>query len=434
MNSQNISNIKKFKTSKPKLFYPHCISFMDLCVLPVVFRNTGIALEMADLQVNCPNDSDDGGRPPQKRQRCDKNEQEPIDAPDLQRASLTNISSNFINRIFGSLDLESLLHVAHTCKHLQVAATAKYSDVFSEREVRLFPFESRRHSQASGIRVSPLNYTEVFGLDVCFAFLRCFGGEVLKLNACYNSNEVGTQAQRNHLDRYISQYCADSLTSIIFNCKTSFSNEYFTKPFKNVTQVQIIGGQLGQQFPNFAQWFPACQDLELWYEIKIDDNATFVSFPNLTRLSIKVQGLSGYFTRENATKFLHANPQLESLTLYSDNSISRTEFSEVMDMLHPHSVVTKLKVGEFWACVNVDEAKRFTAEHPVIEELCLQDVIFSENSALIVLRNLKSLKRFDFSMKTQPECNSLVRRLGIRTWECSNILGNNILINLRKNV
>lgn len=388
-------------------------------------------MEMADAQLNCQTDHEDGPEPQQKRRKRDGKEEEPVES-EAESKSITNISSKLIDRIFTFLDLESLLRVAHTCKQLQNAAIAKYNDDFSQREVRLYPFESRRHSQASGIRLSPINFMQVFGLDFCFPFLRCFGAKMSHLNVLYNFNRVGTQTQRDHFDRYINQYCADSLTSIIFDCKPTFSNENFTEPFKNVTEMQIIGGKLGEQLPNFVNWFPNLSHLEIWFEITIDDNTTAVCLPNLKRLSIKVQSLLGYFTSQNVTKFLYANPQLQILTIYSDNSSTNTEFGKLLNMFSKNPCITKLKVGECLSYVNEDEANQLLLEHPLIEVLDLQDIAFSVDSALILIRKLESLTVFKFCVKRRGEYDRLVSQLDISKWTHNSMVGDDTLIILRK--
>lgn len=374
---------------------------------------------MSDEQLNGNNSHDDGVESPPKRQKRDDNdEDESINTPESETApkSITTISETLVKKIFSSLDLESLMNVTHTCKHLQSIAIEKFGDDFELNEIRLCPFATRRHSQASGIRVSPIYYIQVNGLDFCYPFLRCFGSRILELNVSYNNNLVGTQNQTNHLDRYINQYCADSLTSIVFDCKRTFSSENFTKPFKNVTEVQIIGGNLGDQFPNFANWFPNLRHLEMWFEIIVNHNATAVLLPNLTHLSIKIQGLNGHFTNENVTDFLHANPQLESLTIYSDNPITKTPFGMLLNMINRHPMIRKFKLGECLADVNKAEVKRLINEHPLMEELDLQEISFSSADALTLLRNLKSLKLFILRLPNRFECSSLVRQL-TRGWK-----------------
>lgn len=44
----------------------------------------------------------------------------------------TNIYYDCLERIFDYLDLESLLNLAQTCKRLQIAAAAKFSDAYGK--------------------------------------------------------------------------------------------------------------------------------------------------------------------------------------------------------------------------------------------------------------------------------------------------------------
>lgn len=366
---------------------------------------------MADPQLNT---REDDLEVPAKRQRLDDNEEATAITAESQplEKTMTTILPKLIKRILGYLDLESLLKVAHTCKHLQSIALEKFGDSFQNREIRLQPFETSRYSLASGIRLSPINFIQVNGLDFCYPFLRCFGRKISNLIVFYNNNSVGTQTQTDHLDRYINRYCADSLTHITFDCKKKFSNKHFAKPFKNVTEVQVIGGNLEDQFLHFVDWFPNLGHLELWFEITVDDDATAVSLPNLKYLSIKVQGFSGHFTCENATRFLRANPQLDNLRIYSDNSLTKTEFGKLLNMFNRHPSITKLKLGECLADATPAEVDRLIKEHPLLEKLDLQEITFSAESALKLMRKIDSLKEIKMNARNAFECKILLRRLG----------------------
>lgn len=47
--------------------------------------------------------------------------------------AITNIYYDCLEQIFDFLDLESLLNVAGTCKRLQIAAAAKFTDQYGEK-------------------------------------------------------------------------------------------------------------------------------------------------------------------------------------------------------------------------------------------------------------------------------------------------------------
>lgn len=85
--------------------------------------------------------------------------------------TITNICYDCLERIFDFLDLENLLNVARTCKRLQIAAAAKFSDVYGKKRNFIKVY---RYFLNEGINFLNPNLIEVNGLESCLPFLRCF--------------------------------------------------------------------------------------------------------------------------------------------------------------------------------------------------------------------------------------------------------------------
>lgn len=122
--------------------------------------------------------------------------------------SLTNIYYDCLENIFDYLNLEDLLNVAQTCKRLGIAAAAKFGDLCDKQCVHMAvqengPFDERLELAGNGV--------QVFGLRFCLPFLRCFGAKIMDLAVHYGQIEKDAE-----MNRYISQYCAKTLTSTMF--------------------------------------------------------------------------------------------------------------------------------------------------------------------------------------------------------------------------
>ena len=75
-------------------------------------------------------------------------------------------------------------------------------------------------------------------LKTSLQYLRCFGHFVLKIN--FESSDEGQLDLDQHVIKYISEYCSDSLTSIrVENGLEKW--EHLQKPFSKVERVEVVG-------------------------------------------------------------------------------------------------------------------------------------------------------------------------------------------------
>lgn len=342
-----------------------------------------------------------------------QNENKEETANTTEAKTMTNICSELLERIFDFLDLESLLCLAGTNKRLHDAAATKFGDKFGNKYIWLFKSDFLETMRAPGVYLNG-DQIDVIGLKFCFQFLRCFGAKISNLEDPFS------YIRNDHFDRYVNQYCADTLTNITSYREGTFPIDNCSKPFKHVEKVQISDANLGNQLTNFMNLFPNLRHLEMT-DIKIDETAIDVSVPQLNHLALKVRSVHGNckneFTTRNALNFLRANRQLQSLDIYSNDRI-RT-FSELLNIISENPLLLKLKILlEEFTVVNAVEVERFVNEHPLVEELYLPFYKFTADDAVKLISQLNSLKRFEFQFIFRYERDHFLNQLD-KKWQHS---------------
>lgn len=284
--------------------------------------------------------------------------------------ALDNLLYDCLEQIFKLLDLASLLNVAGTCKRLQAAASTKFAHDYGNRTVYLCQATSDNVYRFSpGILTPNHGAIRINGLERCLPFLRCFGGEISSLEIDY-SGIVGSQ--KHHLDRYINQYCADTLTT--FSCRNghAFASESFLKPFKCVDNVSLSSFNLGDNLKNFVHWFPNVQHLRM-ITMTIDENAIAVPFPNLKHLYVYINKKTRTdFSNNNIVNLLHANPQLDTLELY----FSEFRLSELLNIINENQSISSVVLDGEITERNEVELNQFRSKHPSIVKLELRNSIY----------------------------------------------------------
>lgn len=316
-------------------------------------------------------------------QRETENKPEQKRDVDAQATTITNIYYDCLEHIFDFLNFESLLNVAQTCRRLQIGAAAKFGDDFYSKRIELYLY--RPNEWQSGIYWHP-KCIFVVNLKFCLPFLRCFGAKISDLLVDYSglpSDHCG------HVNQYISQYCAATVTKIVFLGKPEFSIELFRKPFKQVTALTISEASIDNQLLALVHWLPNLRRLKL-NDVEIstgDATDVSVSFPHLEHLSFTIapEAAMGHLTYNQAVHLLNANRQLHSLKIIS---------YYVMD-------VGMIK--------NMNELIRFANEHPLIDDLDMRASILKADAAISIFRQLNSLKHFGFLVQDQTEHDRLLK-------------------------
>lgn len=309
---------------------------------------------------------------------------------------ITNLCNELLDRILGFLDLPSLVSVADTCKRLRVSAVTKFSQDSGYKRVIL----------RQGLEQETIKIDSGRTLKLYLGILRCFGDKISHL-CIQNSNKIANKGD-DHLDRYIHQYCADTLTKLELEYRVISMNA-FSQPMKNITKLRIFNCDLGKQLPNFVDWFPNLRDLELHMDSKnIDENLTAVSFPHLESLSFGLSKTSGRFNSNCATKLLQANPQLKHLYVVLHYKKS---FGQLLKLLSKNSSLVNLKVYGNVKEKNSEAVSRHLKKFPLLEALDLGGYIISVEDAVLLSRKLALLKSFSFRLDNSLQCEDLLPQL-----------------------
>ena len=215
------------------------------------------------------------------------------------------------------------------------------------------------------------NQYDVDGLEFCFPFLRYFGAGISILEIEYNHIPY---RQKDHLDRYINQYCADTLTELIIRDGSGLSIENFPKPFERLEKIHISSFDLRNSFQHFANWIPNLKYLQM--ESTIFDKPTIaVSLPHLEHLSMCIGERNEFGIHdsniENTVNLLHANPQLQKLELI----FWKSKQNELLNLISRNAKLTYVLMDGGIANMNTKDLMQFRSEHPKLK-LDLQNYNF----------------------------------------------------------
>lgn len=281
---------------------------------------------------------------------------------------LTDLSYDCLERIFDFLDIESLLKLAHTCRQLRVAATSKFGHDYGKRSIYLYRVTRETLYRCEPGIHTPFGPVRVNGLNFCFPLLRCFGAKISNLEVDYNNI---LDERKEYLDRYINEYCADTLTSFSFRNGHMFSPESFVNPFKCVEKIRTSYFNFGNSFSNFREWFPNLQQLGM-VRIAFDATTLAVTFPHLKQLSVFVQKNNrNDFTIENTVNLLHANPQLLHLEIY----FFEFDLHDLLNMIGGNGLIVSVLLDGEVKNMNTHDLNRFRREHPTIEKFEIKNSI-----------------------------------------------------------
>lgn len=341
---------------------------------------------------------------------------------------ITDLPENCLMNIFSHLDLSCLLNVAMANKKLQLAAATTFGSEFGIKTICL-----ENVMNSSPPRIYTLD-DEIYvrGLKLCLPFLRCFGGQITKLFALDGSYphvliSNGYKSQfSHHVDRYLNQYCTDSVSHLLFYGRPAFSMENFRKSFCMVKQLRLIDTALDDGLPNFGKWFPNVNHLEM-NTVYIDGplNAP-VPLPLLQHLILKINNNTSSthdddgqnncewnFSVRNAIEFLSQNQHLRSIEIdMADHQ--KIKIDKLLDIIKRNLSISKLTMtdGSLYEDVSMDELQRLASERPLINEIDLPRHRFTVEQVEICIHHLKELKKFRFQMIDWSDYDQLVQRFG----------------------
>lgn len=317
---------------------------------------------------------------------------------------ITDLNDHCLEKIFMHLNYESLLHVANANKWLQIPAASVYGRKFGKSPVNLCSMRN----------CSPRVYT--FGEYICvdslkfsLAFLRCFGEKIPEL--ILFCRQAYACACDEYIDRYMNQYCANTLSSLHLMKNTTISNDSFPKPFVNVELVQFwTGTSFGFELQSMLNWFPNVKHLNILSQSMIYPSNN-VHFTHLEHLSMPIKSSSWNMV----SNFLRSNPQLQSLEVKMMDGFNKT-MDDFLDLIADNPSISKLNVdsdgcGRF-VNVNETEIQRFVSERRSIVELILPTFVFATENVMNLIGQLNSLKQFCFRINDEAELDRFISQVG----------------------
>lgn len=327
-------------------------------------------------------------QPPVKKQKCAQQSDAVSNENSIDVTKITNLNHDCLEKIFDRLFLfNDILNVALSNKSLQVAAASAYKRKFGIKQIDLDPTDT-----AAGPIFVRERAMWISGLKSCLQFVRCFGENITDLVMSYGSND--------HLNQYIQQYCAESLTKISFLGVKSLHVNSFERPFNNVNVVKIEGDYSRNALSHFIDWFPNMRHLILTHNTI---NADAITFPQLVHLEIYSQ------RQQNCVELMRANPQLQTVELHQQTM----KMKQSLDIIEFNGSISKLKISYCFRdiCVTPTDSKRLVRDHPLLVELHLPQHKFEAKAVMILVRQLNALKMFRFKVKSQSVCDEILKQL-----------------------
>lgn len=328
----------------------------------------------------------------------------------LLTTKIIDLNDDCLVKIFEYLDIQNLFHVAIANKWLRPAATKAYKSRFGGQKIHL-----NHCGSCNALQTCYTNATiYVYGLKACLLYLRCFGSTIKSLLIDYNHSWKSKQDE--HVHRYISTYCNDSLNEIDFLRILKMTIIRFKKPFVNVRCVSLVQCDLSKGIRQFVKWFPNLKHLKL-NEARWTIGLNQAHFRHLECLCISGFGYDPtIFIKQNVANILRSNRQVQSLEMHSDSMIS---MNTLLDLIKRHSFITKLRV-KFRLCqvsaIDPLESDRIANEHSSLVELDLKSCEFTAEIAIALIDQLKSLMTFDFHIEEGSDMVRLESNLDQNEW------------------
>lgn len=232
------------------------------------------------------------GGPPNKRQRS----VQVVDQP-TELKTIKDMNDDCLEHIFKKLDLTDLLNVAHSTKQLLRAACLAFASKYGKKTVRLL---NGRIQTSIGIH----NEVILANLPTGLRIMRCFGSSIHKLTTDYAHL---SEAQLHEIDRYLNEYCAESLTELEYGRSTLM---HLTKPFTKLTKLILMAEKFRCENADINKCFPNLSELNMCGYA--GDRCLTAHFPNLVKLELVAEDDK---LLKSLLTFLPLNPQLRIFTV-----------------------------------------------------------------------------------------------------------------------
>lgn len=402
-----ISDLFRLKIISTELFHLKCFVSFTLFIL-IESNDSKMENSQPKSANKRPHDENDSESTRCKQQRLESCDDDQLDLT----AKITDCDDICLVKMFGHLSLMDLLRTALANKLLVPAARDLFKRKFGARTMHISGCDDLRPNTRANARTGDVNRStaprekiahsiNIRHLKTTLRFLRCFGPVVSRVSISYNKSK---SRRYQFVHQYINQNCAENLAEISLLDMPNISLQQFNeRPFVNVTCVNINDCHLGKQLPSMVQWFPNLQTLKL---SKIELNHRFVNaaFRQLETLEVCMNDSNGFTINDLAT-FVSLNRQLRNISITATAYQKHFSMTKLLDTIRDHQQIDKLVVRVISESMlfglNSVELDRIPNEHPALISLDLLFCCFKIDHVIVLLRQLKSLKRFNFMMRHQ---------------------------------
>lgn len=331
---------------------------------------------------------------------------------------IVDLNDDCLRKIFGYLNLESLLNVSITNKWLKPAAADVFRRKYGKKEVLLNEcddFHPNMTGDAYEIRSPQERCTNVaiYGLKASLLYLRYFGASIENLTIDYYKS---TSIRYGFVHQYVNRFCRKSLTSMSFMRLPSVSIHYFEKPFNNVRSVVVRDSDLGEQLISCGKWFPKMNRLKLT-NVRLTDDFDPMSFQHLKHLCVCSDEQVGLKIAD-IPQLLQLNRRLRSLEIEAYHK--PIPMTTLLDMIKDHPKITKLDMrmlGQYAKSkVNPSEVQRLITEHSSLVKLHVPHYQFQSGDIIELICEHKAIASFQFRMKNSSSYAELESKLDESKW------------------
>ncbi|XP_055306308.1 uncharacterized protein LOC129570643 [Sitodiplosis mosellana] len=312
--------------------------------------------------------------------------------PIIFTTKLTDVNFDCLEHIFKRLSLTDLLNVAESNKQLKPAADLAFKSQFGNRLIKInLSYKSVQWFEQN-------KSTPAIPWSFCFKLLRCFGHLITKLKSIYDESRKYDATLAAEFDRYVNEYCAESLVEIQFrNCKARIMED-LKKPFTNVESVCLAGVRFHNKTSELNAWFPKMRRLNLFAQ---SDDTIAVQFPHLQDLSLCLSSVN--HDEERFAELLHSNPNLRAL---STNSNIETKYLQCASELLQHLESLEIRRPISYSGnrpVHFPSVKKLTLQNVApekfpltfdqLEELVITPIGTKHSYADLIISNQASLRK-----------------------------------------
>lgn len=322
---------------------------------------------------------------------------------------IIDLNDDCLVKVFGYMDVQNLYHVAVANEWLRPAANEVYKRRFGDAMVVLQGCEIIRPNTRANIRNDSANKSfvpkfndktnliTVRGMKECLLYLRCLGESIRHLLIDFRGSDANKK-QYGRVYRYINDYCANTLMSFsFFSMQKDTTIQQFQKSFVNVKEVRIYGNCLVQLQPSFVEWFPSLCNLKL-IDI-MEYGAVTKPFHQLENLTIVHQYWDGFSTDTIAANLLNGIDQLKTLCIGHGKHPPSTPINVWLDLIRNNTSLIGLYIDTIGPeTMESIDVQRFLQEHSVLIALQLPNYRFKCEDAVRLVRQLDSLKQFQFEI------------------------------------